>query len=349
MLSAVSAARVTRVGTLLALCAAPVMGESISVVFLGNSHTYFNDLPGLVQHLAAAGGDTMTAVSSTPGGCTFSYPPNAHLLNATSIGLLEDGGWDYVVLQEQSQFPCIPYLTERFMFPGAAALDSIAHAHTPCCTTVLYMTWGHNHEGPWVESFAGYTSPEFADYDAMQDSVAAAYARLADSLEVPVAPAGVAWQNAHHGGLPLDLLFSPDEYHPSLQGSYLAACVFYATLFQKSPLGLPFTAGLDQPLADTLQAIADSTVIPRMAEWHIDPAMPYASFEFMWSLPLSSTEDLALQGMAGCRQSHSHLPPFPGTRAAPSGSDCGTPLPCAWVFRMLRQQPTNNGGMPPAP
>jgi hypothetical protein len=225
------------------------------------------------------------ARSSTPGGCTFSYPTNEHLHNEVSIGLLEAGGWDYVVLQEQSQFPCIPYLRDNYMYPGAAGLDSIAHAHTPCCITVLYMTWGHNHQAPWVETFAGYASPEFSGYDEMQDSVEAAYVRLADSLGTPVAPAGVAWQNAYHGGIPLDVLFSPDQYHPALAGSYLAACVFYAALLQKSPVGLPFTAELDDSLAAVLQAVADSTVMPYLAEWNIDPAMPHAAFEFTWSVP----------------------------------------------------------------
>lgn len=269
-----------------ALCAA-AGAESLSVLFLGNSHTYFNDLPSLVQNLATEGGDTLNVASSTPGGCTLSYPPNAHVMNPVSLGLLELGGWDYVVLQEQSQFPCIPYLRDTFMFPGAMALDSIAHAHTPCATTVLYMTWGHNHTGPWVESFGGYSSPEFEDYDAMQDSVTTAYLCLADSLGTPVAPAGVAWQNAYHGGIPLEVLFNPDEYHPALPGSYLAACVFYATFFQKSPVGLSFTAGLDETLATALQTVADTTIMPHLAEWNIDPSMPYSAFEFQWSLPLA--------------------------------------------------------------
>lgn len=263
----------------------PLGAEAISVVFLGNSHTYFNDLPGLVQDLAEAGGDTLKVASSTPGGCTLSYPSNAHLTNPVSIGLLEAGGWDYVVLQEQSQFPCIPYLRDAFMFPGAIALDSIARAHTPCAAAVLYMTWGHNHQGPFVESFAGYASPEFADYDAMQDSVTAAYLRLADSLGTPVAPAGAAWQNAYHGGIALEVLFSPDEYHPALAGSYLAACVFYATFFQKSPVGLSFTAGLDETLAGALQSVADTTVMSRPAEWNIDPSLPHSTFEFEWWMP----------------------------------------------------------------
>ncbi len=268
--------------------------ESISVAMLGNSHVFYNDLPTLIRNLAAAAGDSVTVASSTPGGCTLAYPPNAHLVNPASLGLLETGGWDYVVIQEHSQFPVIPILREAFTFPGAMALDSIAHAHTPCATTVLYMTWGHNHEGPFHETYAGYASPEFADFDQMQDSVTATYLRLGATLGAPVAPVGVAWQNAHRGGVPLDLLFDPDEYHAALPGSYLAACVFYAVFFQKSPLGLAFTAGLDPGLATILQAVADTTVMAHLAQWGIDFHLPFEAFTLTWALPPENQVPIAM-------------------------------------------------------
>ena len=269
---------------LIIFCASPGeygSAEQVTALFLGNSHTYYNDLPSLVQNLATAGGDTLIVDSSTPGGCTLAYPPNAHLYNDVSLGLLETGGWDYVVLQEQSQIPVIPYIRDLYMYPGAIALDSIAHANTTCCLTTLFMTWGWENGGQ--HSFGGYTSPDFADYDEMQDSVRTAYTRIADSLSSPVAPVGVAWQNAIHDGFPLSL-FNPDGYHPSLAGSYLAACVFYATFFQKSPLGLAFTAGLSEESATWLQAVADTTVLLHLPEWNINPSMPYEPFEFDWSL-----------------------------------------------------------------
>ncbi len=255
--------------------------EQVTALFLGNSHTYFNDLPSLVRNLAESAGDTLVVDSSAPGGCTLAYPPNAHLYDVLSISLIETGGWDYVVLQEQSQIPVIPYIRDNYMYPGAVALDSIIHANTPCCHTTFFMTWGWENGGQ--HSFGGYTSPDFADYDEMQDSVRTSYMRIADSLSAPVAPAGVAWQNAIHDGFPLSL-FNPDGYHPSLSGSYLAACVFYATFFQKSPSGLTFTGGLSEDHAYWLQAIADSTVLFHLSEWNIDSDMPYSSFEYDWFL-----------------------------------------------------------------
>ena len=76
---------------LIILCVFPRrhgFAEQVTALFLGNSHTYFNDLPLLVQNLATSGGDTLIVNSNTPGGCTLAYPPNAHLYNEVSIGLL---------------------------------------------------------------------------------------------------------------------------------------------------------------------------------------------------------------------------------------------------------------------
>lgn len=256
--------------------------ENLTTLFLGNSHTYFNDLPGLVRQLAESGGDTLLTQSSTPGGCTLAYPPNAHLYNDNSLGLLELGGWDYVILQEQSQIPVIPYIRDNYMYPGAIMLDSLNHDATPCCLTILFMTWGWRDGGQ--HTIGGYSSPDFPDYHEMQDSVRATYLRLGYLLDAPVAPAGVAWQNAIRDGYPHSL-FNADGYHPSPSGSYLAACVFYAVLFQQSPVGLSFTGDLAEENAVWLQAIADSTVFLHLGDWNIDPQMPLDAFEFelSWS------------------------------------------------------------------
>lgn len=251
--------------------------KSLTVLFLGNSHTYFNDLPGLVRQLAEAGGDTLLVQSSTPGGCTLGYPPNAHLVNELSLDLIASGGWDYIVLQEQSQIPVIPYIRDNYMYPGATTLDSLNHAATPCCLTTFFMTWGWRDGGQ--HTIGGYSSPDFPDYHEMQDSVRTAYLHIAGLLNAPVAPAGVAWQNAIREGYPLSL-FNADGYHPSPSGSYLAACVFYAALFQESPLGLPFFGDIAEENASWLQAVGDSTVFLHMAEWNIDSFMPQSSFEF---------------------------------------------------------------------
>src|SRR5688572_23871736 len=73
------------------------------VLFLGNSYTGFNNLPQLISDAALSAGDSLIFDSNTPGGYTL----EAHSLDPVSLGKIATGGWDYVVLQGQSQEPII--------------------------------------------------------------------------------------------------------------------------------------------------------------------------------------------------------------------------------------------------
>ncbi len=112
------------------------------------------------------------------------------------------------------------------------------------------MTWGHQ---------AG--DPQFGlpTYYAMQAQLSAGYIGIAQELNVPVVPVGTAWLRSQTQANPLDL-WQSDGSHPTEAGTYLAACVFYATLFHQTPQGLGYLGGLDQATAQTLQTLAADTV-----------------------------------------------------------------------------------------
>jgi hypothetical protein len=76
--------------------------SSLNVLFIGNSFTYFNDMPGLVKQLAEAAHEAkpFVSVQETPGGYTL----KRHWEKGKAVQLLQSSRWDYVVLQEQSQF-----------------------------------------------------------------------------------------------------------------------------------------------------------------------------------------------------------------------------------------------------
>ena len=71
----------------------------LNILFLGNSLTYTNDIPNTLRLIAAAEGITITVTTIANGGWTL----HDHLMSATSTNAINAGGWDYVVLQEQSQ------------------------------------------------------------------------------------------------------------------------------------------------------------------------------------------------------------------------------------------------------
>jgi hypothetical protein len=265
---------------LVLLCSARLAAQdSLRVLFIGNSHTYVNNLPALVQGLAAAGGHPLVVGSSALGGFTLAQ----HAQHPGTLAALQSAPWDRVVLQEQSQIPAIPWWRDHSMYPAAATLDSMAAAIG--AQTLLFMTWGWELGG--LHCIEDSCSVEFRDYAHMQDSVSVAYQRLAQQLGCGLAPAGEAWRRAWLAD-PFVPLWSADGYHPALEGSYLAACVFYATLFGESPLGLAFSGGLEMERAQWLQRQADEQVALPSAP----PARPRALALATWPNPFNPSVEL---------------------------------------------------------
>ena len=224
------------------------------VLFVGNSYTHANNLPQVFSELASSGGYNASAALLARGGWTLLN----HLTGDVTRETIQPGAWDYVVLQEQSVIPSIPTLRSWLMYP--VARRQAAQIEKAGAQTVLFMTWGHHDN----------SSPSGqADYLGMQAQIETGYLTIADELGLPVAPVGIAWQEA----LSRDPQFDPwraDGSHPNHQGTYLAACVFYAVIFQKSPEGLAFLAGLDDETAHFLQTVAAQTVFEDPERWHIE-------------------------------------------------------------------------------
>jgi uncharacterized protein DUF4886 len=220
----------------------------LRVLFVGNSLTFKNDLPALVHRMAAAdkGAKPIFAVQYTAGGWRF----RKAAVDDGLTKLLKDVRWDVVVLQEQSQIPSLSLdVQRREMYPFAHILQlkiAQAHAHT-----LLFMTWGHR--------LGDRRNVPGDTYAAMQARLEDGYSALERELGTGVAPVGHAWAEALRRRPQLDL-WAGDGTHPSLRGSYLAACVFYAVLSHRQPAGNRFTAGLPQTDARFLQRVAGDVV-----------------------------------------------------------------------------------------
>ena len=214
--------------------------QPLRVLFIGNSYTSFNNLPGLVAAMAEAGGGRKIVVGR-------------HLRNGGSFerhvkeGAIQKIGsqpWDVVVLQEQSMMPIV--YPERMQ-------ESARQLHVAIkqrgAQIVFFLTWARQNK------------PE------TQTNLNVAYDSIARELGAMVAPVGVAWHNAMAADDKI-VLHRSDKSHPNPTGSYLAACVFYATLLEKSPEGLPGTlklndktlTRLDEATARQLQAVAWKTI-----------------------------------------------------------------------------------------
>jgi len=96
--------------------------KKINVLFLGNSYTFYNNLPQLIKDIANANGDTLLFDSNCPGGYTFAN----HFSDATTISKIKAQAWNFVVLQAQSQEPSFsPAQVAAQTLPYAIKLDSL--------------------------------------------------------------------------------------------------------------------------------------------------------------------------------------------------------------------------------
>ena len=105
-------------------------------------------------------------------------------------------------------------------------------------------------------------------YPAMQSSIDTGYLAIAGEEQAALAPVGFAWM-AMEVQAASPTLWQDDGSHPTTSGTYLAACVFYATIFGQSPVDLSYHAGLSDGDAAIVQAMAASTVLADQPQWHL--------------------------------------------------------------------------------
>ena len=189
-----------------------LVGEGRRILFIGNSLTYWNDLPLIVQSLAdSAGGESLAVM-------TVAFPDfnlEDHRAQGAAERAIALGGWEVVVLQQgPSSLP-----ENRAQLRASVAVLN-AGIGAVSAMPALYSVWPQ--------------SSRRADFDAAIESYRLA-ARDVNGLLFPVAAAWLAaWEDD-----PALALYSPDGLHPSIAGSYLAALVMYGVLYNRSPVGLP--------------------------------------------------------------------------------------------------------------
>ena len=240
------------------------------VLFIGNSYTYTNNMPGILDSIAKAMGDTLIWDMSATGGYTFEMQTTF----PTTISKIFSNQWDVVVLQEQSELPSFPPdQVDTQVYPYATRLDSMIHANDTCTQTMFLMTWGHANGDPL--NCPGY--PTICTYDGMQERLRESYLQMGITNHACVAPVGSAFK------IMMDSAYTPwlymsDSDHPVVPGSYLAASVLYASIFHKTDLNCAYTAGIPSASAANLQRIATKVVFDSFAQWQQNGHYPYAGF-----------------------------------------------------------------------
>lgn len=213
------------------------MDQPESILFVGNSFTFYNNaiythLRGLLVAQDPSNRKKIFLKSMTISGATLAD----HRSGLSQ--LLTSRSWDVVVLQGQSRESLDDDTARGFRSTARIYSEAI---RSQGAVPVLFMTWA------------------YADRPEMTTQLANAFRRLGNKLDVPVIPVGLAFAQAQDE-IPGIVLHDKDQKHPSLEGTYLAAVVFYASLYGNSPVELGYNAGLDEKLARKLRQTAWQTV-----------------------------------------------------------------------------------------
>ena len=194
--------------------------------------------------LAQAGTTSKPAIAAEGGAAL-----EDQLNSADTLAKLGGSKWDFVVLQEQSQLPAVEAFRRVQMYPAARRL--VAMIAATGARPMFFMTWGHRD---------GWPENGLPTYESMQAQVVIGYLTIARELNVSVAPVGSAWLTVTRNYSGLDL-WQADGVHPSELGTYLAASVFYAAIFQRNPAGSTYLGTLPAATAQILQSVAGQTVL----------------------------------------------------------------------------------------
>ena len=177
----------------------------MKTLFIGNSHTYFNDMPKIFADICKENGVEMQVTMLTKGGMGLDY----HADNEQTRFNILFGDYDYIILQHvahpMGDFSVMEEAADRIM-------GWIKQTHSKVC---FYMTWTEENN------------------EAFQEEMSSRYRKLADKYGCKVAPVGEKWWPHIHEHPDIDLYFE-DRRHASAEGSKLAAQTIYETLFGSS-------------------------------------------------------------------------------------------------------------------
>lgn len=191
--------------------------DTLSILFIGNSLTYVNDLPGMVERLGEAVSGERPTVASVAFG---NFSLEDHWKQGDALKAITGRNWDLVVLQQgPSSLPESRVLLVEYVRKFAVEIRKAGGR------PAIYMVW-----------------PE-SSRAAAWDDVTASYAAAARAVDGLLLPAGEAFRSAARIDAGLEL-FSADGFHPSSTGAYLAAIVIYARATGRSPIGMSSIARL---------------------------------------------------------------------------------------------------------
>jgi hypothetical protein len=233
--------------------------DTTSVLFIGNSFTFYNNTPGLFKAIAESKGKTVYTDTAVTGGKDLKFHSNRE----RTYMLIKSRKWDYIVLQGHSnEFAQPDFKVDSLTYPYAKKIIDSIRTYSSCSRILFYMTWGYkNGNQKWKA---------IASYDSMQYRIERQYLRFADKLYTGVSPVGIVWKEVRETNPEINL-YQEDRFHPVLTGSYLSACTFYTTIFGETPYKNTAMIDVDPFQREVIELAATRVVLNNLARWRYLP------------------------------------------------------------------------------
>ena len=233
--------------------------DSTSVLFVGNSFTFYNNMPYIFKDIAESKGKKVHVDTAVTGGKDLKF----HSERPRTYQMIQSRKWDYVVLQGHSnEFAQPDFKVDSLTFPYAKKLVDSVHKYNPCARILFYMTWGYkNGNKKWKA---------IASYDSMQLRIERQYLIFADKLSTGVSPVGMVWKEVRESNPEINL-YQEDRFHPILTGSYLSACTHFTTIFGESPYQNTAKVELNAFEREVIEIATTKIVLNNLARWRYLP------------------------------------------------------------------------------
>lgn len=243
----------------------PAKETELRVLFLGNSLTYYNDMPALFRDLSLSAGKKIYVDSVTKGAATVAQFADVNTeIGASAYGKLTGEKWDVIIIEPSRRItPDEDTILNAELYAASVISDLAEKAGA---SLMLYSVWGNNNGVLNIYGMTGNSSSKTISSREITHREHAklmydANVKVSDFLGgVPLVGAGFAFENVMSARPDIDLYYT-DQRHPSLAGSYLTACCFFAAIYGEKNAPLTYTAGLPDDAAAVLREYADKTVL----------------------------------------------------------------------------------------
>jgi len=201
------------------------------LLFIGNSHTFYNSLPEILRLVGEANGHAIEYETCFGGGYTYAD----HWGTSRTRRLIEQGGWDAVILQPSGTESVTFEARETVTYGGKLAAAAREHG----AEVIWFQTHAYDAQSAGVQSrMRGLGGQALKRLPSMAECSRQLFETLQQEHGGRIAAVGMAWERVKAmPGMPG--LYAGDGYHPSPWGSLLGALVFYRVLFEAMPESIP--------------------------------------------------------------------------------------------------------------